>query len=160
MQWAIPFNTCTPPMDDKISQSGFVQGTNETFFRGFFLNIGMCPGVKIAMSRECFKEIKCACRSTQTLTCENEYGLTLLQSYYKNGTETFLLTATFANHLLRFAKANRTQFLAPNVLCETLCMISAIMTISRVCGKWHDYARKHEKTLFHACLFRPGPPFY
>ncbi len=34
--WAIPFYTRTPPMDDKISQSGFVQGTNETFVRGSF----------------------------------------------------------------------------------------------------------------------------
>ena len=49
----------TPPMDDKISQSGFVQGTNETFVQGFFLNIGMCPGVKIAMSRGCYTEKKC-----------------------------------------------------------------------------------------------------
>ena len=56
VQWAIPFYTRTPPMDDKISQSGFVQGTNETFVRGFFLNIGMCPGVKIAMSRGCYTE--------------------------------------------------------------------------------------------------------
>ena len=46
-------------MEDKISQSGFVQGTNETFARGFFLNIEMCPGVKIAMSRGCYTEKKC-----------------------------------------------------------------------------------------------------
>ncbi len=57
--WVIPFYTRTPPMDDKISQSGFVQGTNETFVRGFFLNIGMCPGVKIAMSRGCYTEKTC-----------------------------------------------------------------------------------------------------
>ena len=34
LHWAIPFYTCTPPMGDKISQSGFVQGTNKTFVRG------------------------------------------------------------------------------------------------------------------------------
>ena len=56
------------PYDDKISQSGYVQGTNEIFVWGFFLNIGMCPGVKITMSRGCYKEIKCVYGIQQMVT--------------------------------------------------------------------------------------------